>query len=144
MWQTPKTDWNGDYDSSGKYVGDYFDYEQYNRVKDNIDYLKTLALSIYKYFEIGNVGPDKIPSDMAIYANEVNNLEDLLDTIKNNTYDLNIGDKRTYYDNGKYIDFVELNRIENACLSYYNFFNEQLKNLSSLPFSCGSRIGDVF
>ena len=41
MWQEPKTDWT---------VNDYFNYTDYNRIKNNIAYLREQALKLYINF----------------------------------------------------------------------------------------------
>lgn len=44
VWQTPKTDWTGTTTSSGEYVGDRFNATDFNRIKNNLDYLRELAI----------------------------------------------------------------------------------------------------
>ena len=48
-------------------------------------------------------------------------------------------DKRRYFPNGVFIDFVELNRIEQACLDTYKAVKSQKACLTRLDF----RLGDV-
>ena len=38
-WITPKTDWAARKDAEGKYTGDYFNTEDYNRIKNKIEIL---------------------------------------------------------------------------------------------------------
>lgn len=46
-WETPKTDWYGETDSDGVYSGDRFDYRDFNRIKNNLQYLRDLAIYLY-------------------------------------------------------------------------------------------------
>ena len=50
MWQEPKTDWT---------VNDYFNYTDYNRIKNNIAYLREQALKLYINFPFTEMGSDK-------------------------------------------------------------------------------------
>ena len=46
-WQTPKTDWQIRYDENGRYAGDYFEAEDYQRIAGNIEYLRQMARELY-------------------------------------------------------------------------------------------------
>ena len=46
-WITPKTDWYGEV-VDGVYVGDRFNASDYNRIKNNLSYLRELAVQMYK------------------------------------------------------------------------------------------------
>lgn len=50
MWQEPKTDW---------LPTDYFNFEDYNRIKNNISYLREQALKLYINFPFTEMGSDK-------------------------------------------------------------------------------------
>ena len=117
-WETPKTDWFGNTDSSGVYTGDYFNATDFNRIKNNLVFLHDFAVRMYEDFTINDVGNDKTTSDY-FYADEINKLEENLATINEHTFSKPYGDRQTYYDNGTIIDFTELNRIEKATLDLY-------------------------
>lgn len=57
-WSTPKTDWYGTVDANGVYSGDRFNAEDFNRIKNNLQSLRDLAVKIYDEFDIGSVGED--------------------------------------------------------------------------------------
>ena len=47
-WTTPKTDWYGVTNpSDGVYTGDRFNAVDFNRIKNNLTYLRELALKMY-------------------------------------------------------------------------------------------------
>ena len=107
-WIQPKTDWHCEI-IDGVYSGDRFNASDYNRIKNNLSYLHTLALSLYKSFTIQSVGNDKQVGEF-FYADEINKLESNLDTINRHTVNRQYGDTPTYVDNGRTFDFNELNR----------------------------------
>lgn len=114
-WIKPKIDW--------KY-GDGFDHIDYNRIKNNLLYLCEQANKIYPpEIELPDLGEDKVRSDY-FYANEFNAFEDTLERIRDQVQDLGIGNKQIFTPLGKFIGYEERNRIEKACMLYYNFFNK--------------------
>lgn len=61
-WSTPKTDWNGE-TVDGVYTGDRFNAVDFNRIKNNLKYLRELAIKMYDEFAIQSVGSDKTVKD---------------------------------------------------------------------------------
>ena len=118
-WKTPKIDWNGSTDSDGVYTGDRFNATDFNRIKSNLDYLRDLAIQMYDEFDIDKVSDDKTYSDYP-YADEFNTLEKNLEKINSSSLNMNYGTTKTFQDNGSFVDFTELNRIESAELDLYN------------------------
>lgn len=123
-WETPKTDWHSDTDANGVYTGDRFNAADFNRIKNNLAYLRELAITLYPKFELGSLGSDRTPGDY-FYADEVNRLEENLMTLNANTLRMNYGSSPTYYENGRTMDFAELNRLESAILDLYNRLTNQ-------------------
>lgn len=123
-WITPKTDWYGETDSDGVYSGDRFDYKDFNRIKNNLQYLRDMAIYLYDEFVIGSVGIDRTPQDY-FYADEINQLEQNLETINEKTLNVSYGSTPTYIDNGNIMDFIELNRLESATLDLYGKLKNQ-------------------
>lgn len=134
----PKTDWRVCTDEKGKYTGDYFDIDDYNRIKNNIQFLHHLALKMYADFEIDDMGKDKEYTDYP-YADEINTIESNLERMAENTFRKNYGIKQVYVDNGKFIDHAELNRIESALLDMYNQLTGQYNGRRMFTFMLGSR-----
>jgi hypothetical protein len=115
MWQTPKTDWKW----TSELEGDFFGHGDYNRIKNNIDHLHTMACGLYTPFTISDMGSDKTVSDYP-YADEINALADNIEIISQKAYPVDVGEKTVYADNGVFIGYADLNRIEGACLEIYN------------------------
>lgn len=133
-----KTDWAGGYDSAGNYIGDYFNAEDYNWIKNYIVVIRNLAVQMYPEFSIQDMGEDKNVGNY-IYADEINLLENNLDTLCKNTIPSLAGKKKSYYENTATIDFAELNRIEKCCLDLWNcMMNQYLTGRYKLAFRLGT------
>lgn len=118
-WETPKTNWQGYVDNNGNYIGDRFNADDFNRIKNNLEYLRDLAIKLYDSFSIVSLGADKTPADY-FYADEINALEENLNTINKKTLNMSYGTSPVYNANGNTMDFIELNRIEGAILDLYD------------------------
>lgn len=119
MWIKPKTDWHYEVDSDGIYTGDRFNAVDFNRIKNNLEHLRELAIKMYENFNIHNLGVNKTPRDY-FYADEINRLEENMNIINEKTVRGSYGDTPIYNDNGKTMDFAELNRLESAILDIYD------------------------
>ena len=127
-WTTPKTDWT---------ASTFINYQDINRILGNLRYLKDLASHLY-----ANRIPDVDVNDKSgygvdLYADEVNKIEKNLLDINNATLRYSIGTSKTFQDNGAWIDYVELNRIESATLQLYTEMTYQHDNLDRLAFTLG-------
>lgn len=137
-WETPKTDWHGSSDSEGVYTGDRFNAADFNRIKNNLDYLRELAIKLYDEFSVVSLGADRTPADY-FYADEINQLEENLNTVNANTLKRSYGVAPTYVDNGNTMGFVELNRLESAILDLYNKLCNQRDGRRKLTFMFGAK-----
>ena len=135
-WTPPKTDWQGGRDATGKYVGDYFNLADYNRIKNNLQMLRDMAIELYPEFSI-ITGPDWTSYETRPYASDINQIEDNLEKICAGTYPFAVGNKKTYYGNVATIDYKELNRIESATLLIYNNLQGQAAGKRRLSFTLG-------
>lgn len=138
-WQTPKTDWYGEV-IEGVYVGDRFNAVDYNRIKNNLIYLRDLAIMVYENFNIETVSNDKTTADF-FYADEINAMERNLDTINNNTLKRNYGTRVTFSANGNTPVYTELNRLESAILDLYDRLSNQSEGRRTLTFNFGMKGG---
>ena len=138
-WQTPKTDWYGKV-IEGVYVGDRFNAVDYNRIKNNLIYLRDLAVTVYESFNIETVSNDKTTADF-FYADEINAMERNLDTINNNTLKRNYGTRVTFSANGNTPVYTELNRLESAILDLYDRLSNQSEGRRTLTFNFGMKGG---
>lgn len=130
-WITPKTDWTSD---------DAFDYAAYNRVTGNITYLKAFADSLFAFLTDLSLETEKTNLSL-IYAHHMNAIEDGLDTLNKETYNKDIGEKKSYKPNKNVPLYSEYNRIESACLMLYNEMQVHKANLPRLAFRLGNQKG---
>lgn len=140
MWQTPKTNWYGAVDANGVYSGDRFNAVDFNRIKNNLQYVRDLAITLYKEFDIVSLGNDRTEKDY-FYADEINQLEANLNTINNNTLKLSYGTTPTYVENGNTMDFAELNRLEGAILDLYDKLTNQSEGRRMFQWNFGIKEG---
>lgn len=114
-WVTPKTDWT---------ARSYFNIEDYNRIKGNLEHLNGMVNQVYPDMTIAPMGADKTYSDY-IYADEFNLFETNLVLMRNWIVSLGIGNAVIYSDNAPTPNYDELNRIESAMLKMYeNLYGE--------------------
>lgn len=139
-WSTPKTDWFGE-TVDGVYTGDRFNAADFNRIKNNLDYLRNLAIKLYPDFDIVFLGKNRTPSDY-FYADEINQLEENLNTINLNTLRRSYGVAPFYVDNSNTMDFVELNRLEGAILDLYERLTNQHDGRRKFTWNFGIK-GDL-
>lgn len=111
MWQQPKTDWQ---------AGDFFNIEDYNRIKGNLNEIRTQALILWPDFPFEEMGDDKTYQDYSFYADEINRFEANVEHICEGTFPFAVGERKTFYENQPFIDWQELNRIEEACRLIYS------------------------
>lgn len=130
MWIEPKTNWKST---------DKINFSDYNRIKNNISYLRDIALTLYSDFPWNNMGADKNSYVQYPYADEFNNLENNLVLLRNYTYAFYSGNAKTWYENQRTPNFEDLNRLEGACLKMYNGLNLQADMRERLAF----RLGDA-
>lgn len=129
MWQNPKTDWQANDDVL---------CSDYNRIKGNLLFLKELALKVYFPFKFEEMGADKTEEEYP-YADEINLLADNLELLAAGSYHVDVGTKTIYEDNGPYIAYEDLNRIEGAILILYDNINRIKADKGRLAFRLGAR-----
>lgn len=139
-WTTPKTDWYGTTDADGVYIGDRFNAADFNRIKNNLDFLRDLAIKLYDEFSLVSLGQDRVPGDY-FYADEINQLEENLVTLNANTLQRNYGTAPVYNANGNTMDFTELNRLEGAILDLYDRLNNQSEGRRMFTWNFGMKGG---
>lgn len=130
-WIEPKTDWSSE---------SRFNIEDYNRIRNNLNYLYDVALVRIGTFEIEDMGVDLVVDmdegkdwDVDVF----NAIENNLHTISNKIINANIGAKKTFYENGLILDFNELNRIESVTLRNKNALDNLSAGLRRIPFRLG-------
>lgn len=128
MWQQPKTDWQ---------AGDFFNIEDYNRIKGNLNVIRSQALILWPDFEFEEMGADKTYQDYSFYADEINRFEANVDNICAGTFPFAVGERQTFYDNQPFIDWWELNRLEEACRMMYVNITNGIAGCPVLAFMLG-------
>lgn len=141
-WSAPKTNWYGATDIEGRYTGDRFNASDFNRIKNNLEFLRDFAKALYGEFTINSLGPDRTPEDY-FYADEINALEQNLVLVNANTFKRPYGESLTYFDNGSTMDFLELNRLENAILDLYSQLTNQLIGRRMFTWNFGMKGGEL-
>lgn len=130
-WIEPKTDWVST---------DFFNAADYNRIIGNITHLKALGDELFSGLSDLSLGEEKTYLSL-IYAREMNNIENTLESLNLETYGLEIGDKQTFKANGSTPLWSEFNRIESAILLLYNTMVVHKDNLPRLDFRLGNQKG---
>lgn len=126
MWQQPKTNWK---------ESDFFNIEDYNRIKANLSEIRSQALILWPDFVFEEMGPDKSYQDYGFHADEINRLEANVDHICAGTFPFAVGPRQTFYDNQPFIDWRELNRIEEACRLIYSNIQSRINGRKTLEFT---------
>lgn len=130
MWQLPKTDWQ---------QGEFFNIDDYNRIKNNLNEIRSQALTLWPNFVFDGMGADKTYQDYGFYADEINRFESNIDNICAGTFPFPVGTRKTFYDNQPFIDWGELNRIERACLKIHENIMGGRSGIQRLIFTLGTR-----
>lgn len=141
-WETPKTDWYGRVDENGVYTGDRFNAADFNRIKNNLEHLKDMAIKLYAEFSIVSLGDDRTPRDY-FYADEINQMEANLNTINSNTLQRSYGSTPSYIENGNTMNFADLNRLEGAILDLYDKLNNQTYGRRMFTWNFGMKGGGL-
>lgn len=128
MWIETKTDW---------VAGDYFNISDYNRIKNNIAYLRELALTVYTNFPFEDMGVDKTSYSQYPYADEFNALENNLESLRQNTFLFDDSEAKQWYENQRTPNYEDFNRLERACL----LFKEGLESQKSMKRRLSFRLG---
>ena len=126
MWQTPKTNWK---------EGDFFNIEDYNRIKGNLNEIRLQALMLWPDFVFEEMGLDKTYQDYGYHADEINRFESNVENIRAGTYPFKTGSRRTFYDNQPFINWQELNRIEEACRLIYSNIQSRYNGRKTISFT---------
>lgn len=125
-WLQPKTDWQ---------ESEWFNIEDYNRIKNNLNEIRSQALILWLDFSWDEMGADKEYSDYSFYADEINRFESNVENICAGVYPFQVGERQTFYDNQPFIGWKELNRIEEACRFMYSNIQSRIEGRQRLPIT---------
>lgn len=126
-WITPKTNWSPE---------DYFNFEDYNRIVNNLIVIYNLAIKHYVVRELAIMEETKSYQSI-LYADEMNAIENNLAQLNADTYKFDIGTTQKYIDNGITPNYAEFNRIESTQFKLYSHLKGEL------PHRLAFRLGDV-
>lgn len=128
IWKQPKTDWKS---------MDKFNWRDYNRIKNNLTWLHEKACELYKHFPIDDMGEDIRDYRTYWEVRFFNAWENNLETINQNMFYQNYGQKQRFFENGVFIKWNELNRIESAILRMHDILESQENGIRKIPFRFG-------
>lgn len=131
-WKTPKTNW---------VETDRFNVLDFNRIKNNLEYLHFKASLMYKNFQLSNMGEDITSYESYWDVMFFNAFEENVEIINRIILTKDYGISQRFFENGPFIKWDELNRIENACLQMKNILERQELGLRKLSFRLGSMKG---
>ena len=131
-WKKPKTDWKS---------SDRFNIVDFNRIKNNLRFLHQKACKLYRNFDIENMGDEVTSYESYWNVAFFNAFESNVETINNNIYTKEYGTSQRFFENGPFIKWDELNRIESACLAMKDILDRQESGLQRLAFRLGGMKG---
>lgn len=126
MWVQPKTDWK---------KSDFFNVQDYNRIKGNLNEIRSHALILWPDFLWEEMGTDKTYQDYGFYSDEINRFEANIEHACAGTFPFAVGERKVFYDNQPFIDWRELNRIEEACRLLYGNIQSRIEGRKRLAFT---------
>ena len=130
---TPYTAWTIQYDSEGEYTGDFFNVEDYDRIKQNIEYLREDAYFLYGGFTLR--GMVAVTVEGYGYASTIDALDANLEAIAANTFrPPDMLPVKQWHGNQPPPGADDWNRIENTCLLLFEQFERQFACLPKLAF----------
>lgn len=130
---TPYTTWAIRYDSEGEYTGDFFNVEDYDRIKQNIEYLREYAYFLYGGFTMR--GMVAVTVESYGYASTIDALDANLEAIAANTFrPPDMMPVKQWRGNQPPPGADDWNRIENTCLLLFEQFERQFACLPKLAF----------
>ena len=106
-WITPKTDWMARQDEAGNYAGDYFNTVDFNRIKNNIEFLGAVAHKFWPVFV--RAMPYRRYVEFP-FADQINTLADNLEAI-NAVVKCEISPNTVYEEDGAFIGYEDLKRL---------------------------------
>ncbi len=125
----PRTDWK---------PTDRFNIEDYNRIKRNLEYLGERVSTLCSFCETEDMGGEKNDYASYFYAREFNLFERNLEAICRQMPVGDYGTPQQFFDNGPFIGYEELNRIEGAILSISRILDDLEAFLPRLEVRLGN------
>lgn len=129
LWKEPKVNWK---------PTDRFNFSDYNRIKNNLKWLHDKSVKLYQSFSIEDMGED-INDELSYWNPKLFNAwERNIEIINKNIFEQNYGISQTFFENGPFIRWDELNRIESATLKMRMILDSIESGLKKIPFRLGT------
>lgn len=126
-WQTPKTNWSDT---------DRFNIQDFNRIKNNLSMVLALLSCLYDDVEYEDMGEDADAYSSYWSVEDFNLIEENVEIVGKHTDGVNPY-KLTFYPNGNFIKYDELNRIEGLTAMYSDQVKGWIAGQTKLPLVCG-------
>lgn len=123
------------YESTSK-----FNWSDYMQFRAMIMDLNSMANELYLNFPIKTMRQIKTYEDY-FYAEDFNRIEENLETINKHVFTQDIGKTKTFYDNGQFIKYDELNRLIDGMCTLADMLKNQIKNRRKLEIRLGNMKG---
>lgn len=128
-WQTPKTNWK---------PTDRFNWNDYNRIRSNLQWLYEKCCKISGSVDFMDMGSNIYDFEKYWEVEYFNAWEYNVEQLSKRMYKpTDVGTKLSFYENGLFIDWNELNRIESACLLFFDMLAIQELSVRRVPFRLG-------
>lgn len=116
-WKTPKTDWVKE---------DYFNYPDYNRIAENLVYIKNFAKNFAPRVIYLEAMGNKTGYGDFLEPEEVNTFQSNLHKINDQTAHYELGNDTVYIKAGNTPTYEQWNRIEGFTLNIHDYLKNQL------------------
>ena len=117
-----------------------FNWSDYMQLRAMIMDLNSMANELYLSFQIKTMRPIKTYDDY-FYAEDFNRIEENLEITNKHVFTQDIGETKTFYDNGQFIKYDELNRLINGLYTLSDMLKNQAKNRRKLEIRLGNMKG---
>ena len=136
-WQGAKTDWKVlPLDASGRPQGDFFTFDDYNRIWNNISYLYQIAEKLYPDFQ--GASKQVAVADGMVFNTEINSIEAGIQALIDGTLQLpGVQPTKYWADGGHTPSYVDINRWESTLVLYKGILEGQQALQPRLPIVLG-------
>ncbi len=129
-WTEPKIDWTSE---------DRLNYQDYNRIKNNLEHIWAEACAMYGNFPLADMGEDISSYEADWKVQNFNAIESNIDVVNEHIFTQDFGIRQTFYENGPFIRYGELNRIEGATLRMKGVIDGAKAGKVRLSFRLGAK-----
>lgn len=128
-WITPKVNW---------VITDRFNLKDFNRIRNNMIALQEIIEPEFGIIELYNMGEELTEYTGRWNVEHFNAFEKNLEIFNQYLPLDNFGTTQSFYYNGLFIKYDELNRIENLLLRFMNYATKRKVGVRKVPFRLGT------